>query len=71
MIRFEQPLKLQKRFVIKCNGRDILEAQAGFVQNIADGMVGKGGVMLLARKSLLMGGSGNRAVYRSAAALSW
>src|SRR5579871_1267283 len=61
-IRFEQPLELQERLVVKNNKIDIAERAAGLYQAILGRVRWKSGIVLLAREALLLRGRDNFAI---------
>src|ERR1700680_1870552 len=58
-IRFHQPFKFQKGLVIEDDIVKILQADARFRKAIGNGIFWETRVMLLARKSLFLGGGGD------------
>jgi hypothetical protein len=55
-IGFEQAFELEKRLVIERDVIRFAKADAAFVQTICECVVGKAGIVLLAREALLLGG---------------
>jgi len=73
-IRLEQALELDQRFVVEDRVVDLLQCNLAFGQTVLGGMCREPRIVLLARKSLLLGGGNKLPITQqrcSAAALSW
>ncbi len=63
VVRVEQPLQLEQRFVVKGNCVESIEARAGVVQTEAHRVSRKARVVLLSGKALFLRGGDNFTIF--------
>ena len=63
-VGLEQALELQKRLVVEGDPIDLVEVDPPFLQAVRERVLGEGGIVLLAREPLLLGGGDELAVHQ-------